>query len=713
MQFRLLRNGFPWNPSRALTPPPPFSADQASTPGSAPVTKEAYMELRRVTVLLVERDARCTSALESYLLKRGCELCLATSKKEALEFLDRRHFDLVLSEFLLSDGTAYELMLQLLGSSTTMFFFNAVEDGCWWMNAIYEGQDRSQDPGMRPAQFKILLDKILLTSYRSKSQNQECTVQSATFEVQASIKKRRSPMRRTNDGPVLWSPTQLRPGIVASFRRWNTVIISVLVFFVLGVFVAAIGPGLEGRATAASKVPLKIDKDPSPVSLADFKNGYAPVIDPALPAVVNISSTKVVKQQNNFPSMFNDPFFRQFFGDQFNPSDVPQTDREYSLGSGVIVNPDGYILTNDHVISGASDIEVYTQDKKKFKAKLIGTDSLTDIAVLKIDETGLPALTLGDSSRLKVGDVVFAIGDPFGIGETATMGIVSATGRGLGGSIEHYENFIQTDAAINPGNSGGALLDLHGDLVGINTAIITGNGSGGNQGVGLAIPINMAHNVMEQIVDHGKVIRGHLGIAIQSVDADMAKAFGLTHGGGALVSEVTPGSPAAKAGIDRGDIILALNGQPVSGPDDLSVNISQTSPGTTVHIKIARNGQTRDVSVTLTELAEKQPNAVTATPKNSALEGVQVENLTPATARQLGVAPSLAGVVVTSVDPSSAAAAADLESGDIIQEVNRKSVHNIDEYNRATAALGNQPALLLVNRGGNAHFVVVEPQPPN
>src|SRR6202008_1889659 len=252
----------------------------------------------------------------------------------------------------------------------------------------------------------------------------------------------------------------------------------------------------------------------------------------------------------------------------------------------------------------ASDIEVFTQDKKKFRAKLIGADPRTDVAVLKIDATRLPSLTLGDSSSLKVGDVVFAIGDPFGVGETATMGIVSATGRGLGGAIEHYEDFIQTDAAINPGNSGGALLDLHGDLIGINTAILTG-GSGGNQGVGFAIPIDMARNVMQQIVDHGKVTRGHLGVAIQSVDADIAKAFGLNQGGGALVSEVTPGSPAAKAGIERGDIILELNGQQVSAPDNLSVHISQLAPGTTVHLKVARNGQMRDLDVKLDELSEK------------------------------------------------------------------------------------------------------------
>lgn len=312
-------------------------------------------------------------------------------------------------------------------------------------------------------------------------------------------------MRSTNSSPERWNllPIPEESGSNERLRRWDIAIISFLTFLVIGIFVAAIATGLELDMSAADKVPLRIDKDPAPVNLAEFKNGYAPVIDPALPAVVNISSTKMVKQQNNFPGLFSDPFFRQFFGDQFDRQlNRPETEREYSLGSGVVVNPEGYILTNDHVVSGASDVEVFTQNKEKFKAKVIGTDSKTDIAVLKIEARGLPVLTLGDSSKLKVGDVVFAIGDPFGVGETATMGIVSATGRGLGGALEHYENFIQTDAAINPGNSGGALIDLHGDLVGINTAIITGGG--GSQGVGFAIPIDMVRNVMEQIVDHGK-----------------------------------------------------------------------------------------------------------------------------------------------------------------------------------------------------------------
>jgi serine protease Do len=488
------------------------------------------------------------------------------------------------------------------------------------------------------------------------------------------------------------------------------VIISLLAFLVLGLVTATVVPGLQSKAAAAAKVPLKIDKDPAPVSLADFKNGYAPVIDPALPAVVNISSTKLVKQERN---AMNDPFFRQFFGDNSEQQPAePQSQREHSLGSGVIVNPDGYILTNDHVISGASDIEVFTQDKKKFKATLVGTDSMTDIAVLKISATNLPSLTLGDSSHLKVGDMVFAIGDPFGIGETATMGIVSATGRGLGGAIEHYENFIQTDAAINPGNSGGALLDLHGDLIGINTAILTGNGGGGggNQGVGFAIPINMAHNVMEQIVEHGRVVRGHLGVAIQGVDADMAKAFGLNQGGGALVSDVTPGSPAAKAGIERGDIILSLNGQPINGPDDLSVNISQIAPGSTVHLKVARHGQTRDVDPTLGEMAEKESEHAGKEAATSALKGIQVDNLTPSIARQLNVSPTTTGVVVTSVDSSSEAASAGLQRGDVIQEVNRKPVHNVDEYDHAIESSNNQQVLLLVNRTGTTHFLVVSPQ---
>jgi Do/DeqQ family serine protease len=493
-----------------------------------------------------------------------------------------------------------------------------------------------------------------------------------------------------------------------------------VLYFVAGLF--AIGALLSVRLVhwaghgvmGAEKIPVKVNKDPAPVSLSDFKNGFASVIDPALGAVVNISSTKVVKRQNQLPGFFfNDPFFRQFFGDQ-NPqspeSQGPQTQREQSLGSGVIVNPNGYLLTNNHVIEGASDVRVFTPDRKEYKAKVIGTDARTDVAVLKIEASGLPSFTLGDSTNLKVGDVVFAIGDPFGIGETATMGIVSATGRALGGAIERYEDFIQTDAAINPGNSGGALIDLHGNLIGINTAILSGGG--GNQGVGFAIPINMARNIMEQILEHGKVVRGQLGVVVQPVDPDMAKALGRSSGGGALVADVAPNGPAAKAGIERGDLILEFNGQEIQGPQDLSVRASQTSPGTTVHLKVFRNGQTRDVAVTLSELSEKSPSAQGGQESGGGgvLRGLKVDTLTPSIARELQLPAGTNGVVVTTVDSSSPAAAADIQRGDVIQEVNRKPVRNMEDYQRAVQSVGDQSVLLLINRGGQTHFVVVQPQ---
>ena len=493
--------------------------------------------------------------------------------------------------------------------------------------------------------------------------------------------------------------------------KWSLMVSLVIVALVVGGLLRAGIVRLPGqRVFGAPKVALSIATNSAPLSLGEFNNGFASVIDPDLPAVVNISSTKVVKQQVVSPDLFNDLFFRQFFGDQSGPpSSGTQTERESSLGSGIIVNSDGYILTNNHVVSGASDVEIFTQDRKKYKAKVLGTDPRTDIAVLKIDASGLPILTLGDSSKLKVGDLVFAIGDPFGVGETATTGIVSATGRGLGGAIERYEDFIQTDAAINPGNSGGALIDLHGHVIGINTAIISGGG-GGNQGVGFAIPINMARSVMEQIVETGKAVRGYLGVTIQAVNADMAKAFGLNQGGGALVGDVSPDSPAAKAGIERGDVVLELNGQAVNGPDDFSVRISQMVPGTVAHLKIFRNGQNRDIDVTLGEFTEKLEAAQAGGGVSAALSGLQVQNLTPDLAKQLGLPSSKTGVVVTSVDPSSSAAAVGLQPGDIIQEVNRKAVRNVSEFQQAIGTSGNQPILLLVERAGVSHFVVIQPQ---
>jgi len=684
------------------------------------------MDITGVAVLLVGTGVRNAPALTGHLLRRGCEIFRVAGKKEALDLLQCRRFDVVLSEFLLPDGTALQLTAPLLGTGATLFFFTTVEDGCWWMSAVCEGEDRSGEPAMRPAEFGVRLSEILHAKLLHNEKGSlagpgdACSGSPGTrgrriddFYGQGIPVKQKGEtnMKSTEPGPSLWHFVPASPGVVAAFRRWNIVIFSALGLLVLGLLFTGLVPGAGSRSFAANKVPLKIDKDPAPVNLASFKNGYASVIDPALPAVVNISSTKMVKQQNNFPGFsFDDPFFRQFFGNQFNQQPAkPEMQREYSLGSGVIVNPDGYILTNNHVVDGATDIEVFTQDKKKFRAKLIGTDPRTDVAVLKIEAAKLPFLSLGDSSQLKVGDVVFAIGDPFGVGETATTGIVSATGRALGGAIEHYEDFIQTDAAINPGNSGGALIDLHGDLIGINTAILSGGG-GGNQGIGFAIPINMARNVMEQIVDHGKVTRGLLGVSIQGVDADMAKAFGLAQGGGALVADVTPGSAAAKAGVERGDIILELDGKAVSTPDDLSVRISQIAPGTAVHLKISRNGQMLDLTATLGELSETAVAAASGEPGAAALQGIQVQNLTPAIAQELGISGASHGVVIASVDPSSAAAAAGLQRGDVIQEVNRKPVHTVAEYDHALAGIHDQSILLLVNRGSATRFVVIQPK---
>ena len=465
-------------------------------------------------------------------------------------------------------------------------------------------------------------------------------------------------------------------------------------------------PGM--RSTAPKKITLRVDKNTSPVNLGNFNNGFSSVIDPVLPAVVNISSTKVIHRQN-MPNIFADPFFQQFFGGQPNAPVQPQTEREQSLGSGVIVNPDGYILTNNHVVAGASDVEVFTQNHHKYKARIIGTDSRTDIAVLKIDATGLPTVSIGDSSALKVGDLVFAIGDPFGIGETATMGIVSAKGRALHGTVERYEDFIQTDAAINPGNSGGALIDLRGDLIGINTAILAANG-GGNQGIGFAIPINMARNVMDQIIAHGKVVRGYLGVSIQDVNPDLAQAFGLKQGGGALVGDVSAGGPAARAGLKRGDIILQLNGKAVSDANDLSLRVAELAPGSVAHLEVYRNGKTVQIDVTLGTYPEGgAASAFGAGESSTAMRGVQVQDMTSALAQHLGLPPDTKGVAVTGVDPSSAAAAAGIQPGDVIQQVDRKPVSNLAQYQNAMQAAGNHPVLLLIDRRGATMFVVVQP----
>jgi serine protease Do len=467
-------------------------------------------------------------------------------------------------------------------------------------------------------------------------------------------------------------------------RRWVATV--VVLAAIIGGVVLDIGLRHWGGSTVfgAPTLNVTVAHDTNPVLLGTLPNGFASILKPVLPAVVNISSSKVVKNKGENSPLFNDPFFRQFFGNQFGQQQQqPRSEREQSLGSGVIVTSDGTILTNNHVIDGA-----------------------TDVAVVKINATGLPTLPIGDSSRMQVGDIVLAIGDPFGIGKTATMGIVSATGRG-GLGIENYEDFIQTDASINPGNSGGALIDLHGSLIGINTAILSGEG-GGNQGIGFAIPINMAHNVMNQIVEHGKVVRGYLGVHIQDVTPSLAHQFGLNQGGGVLIGDVSPDTPAAKAGLKKGDVVLELNGQPIEAANQLQVQISQMAPGSSARMKIWRDGKSQDVTVNLGELPEQAEKEGPGENSEGALEGVEVQNVTPDLAQQLQLPAGTKGVVVTQVDPSSAAASVGLDRGMVIQEVNRKSVNNVDEYKRALAGSNGQPVLLLVNQGGVTRFLVVE-----
>jgi serine protease Do len=438
---------------------------------------------------------------------------------------------------------------------------------------------------------------------------------------------------------------------------------------------------------------------------------FAPVVKKATPAVVNISSTKVIKAQRDQRGqnpLFNDPFFRQFFGDNMGPNMIPRDRREQSLGSGVIVNSGGYILTNNHVVDGANDVKVYLSDKREFKAKIVGTDKQTDIAVLKIDATGLPTLPMNDTTKPQVGDVCLAIGNPFGIGQTVTMGIVGATSRaGLG--IEDYENFIQTDAAINPGNSGGALINTKGELIGINTAILSG--SGGNQGIGFAIPVTMAVNVMHQIEQHGKVTRGYMGASIQQVDTSLAKAFGLPNNTGVALTQIEPDSPSAKAGLKSGDVVVELNGQKVTDVSAFRLKVAELGPGAAAHLKIYRSGKPMDFTVTLAERPSDEELSKNIGPgqgTQSALEGVSVETLTADIAHQLGLQPTQKGVVVTDVDGSSPAAAAGLHRGDVILEVNRKPVTSASEFERLVHESSTSGTLLLVNRGGGTLFIAIE-----
>ena len=444
-------------------------------------------------------------------------------------------------------------------------------------------------------------------------------------------------------------------------------------------------------------------------ALESQNKAYERIAQAVTPAIVNIQSTKVVKVQQS--PFFNDPFFRQFFGDMF--GQIPREQREHALGSGVIVSPDGYIVTNNHVIARASDIQIMLTDKRTFKGKVVGADPQTDVAVLKIQAKDLPTAPLGNSSTLRVGDTVMAFGNPFGLNFTVTRGSVSAVGRsGLG--IEAFEDFIQTDAAINHGNSGGALVNVRGQVVGINVAILSSSGGpmgeGGWTGVGFAIPSNIVQHVMASLIKTGKVERGYLGVTtLEDLTPALARQFHVPDVSGALVNNVEPGSPADKAGLKQGDVIRTFEGQTVNSRAHLESTVVNKSPGMTVTLGLLRDGKPMDLKVTLTERPSNAGERGGARPHSEGtLRGVSVQELTPEVREQLGLPSHIQGVVITEMDPDSPAAEAGLQPGDVVQSINRRPVNSVSDFN-SLAAEARGETLLRINRGGNAWFVAVTP----
>jgi serine protease Do len=488
-------------------------------------------------------------------------------------------------------------------------------------------------------------------------------------------------------------------------------------FFTCVVFLAAFITGcktsfLNPEAPAAPAEPAAT---PAPVVVNGIRTSYADVVEKTLPAVVRIEAEHKNKPQSSAsqsPFPFDD-LFRQ----------APEMQRppiERGLGSGVIVSADGTILTNNHVIEGADRITVILSNNKSYEARLVGSDRPSDLAVLKIEAQNMPYLTLGNSDAVRVGDIVLAIGNPLGIGQTVTAGIISAKGRrtGLsyGSSNDSFEDFLQTDAPINRGNSGGALVNLNGELIGINSQILAGGPSGGNIGIGFAIPSNMAKSVMEQLLKDGRVRRGMLGINIQNITDDTAKALDLQDTSGVLVSNVRPGSAAEKAGLKRGDIITAINGEKIEDSNVLRNKVAGTMPGTEIKLTVLRRGQQMELSATLDEYnLDTAANEPSGKDNNSADKGkaggrlgLSVQSVTPQLAKQLGL-DSASGVVVTDVDPTGPAADAGIARGDVILEVNTQPVDSPEAVQEAMAKSGDKPVLLLVWRKGSTVFMTVRP----
>ncbi|MGK3988838.1 DegQ family serine endoprotease [Sorangium sp. So ce136] len=473
-------------------------------------------------------------------------------------------------------------------------------------------------------------------------------------------------------------------------------------------------PRGELRGEAAAPTPGPLDVPPDARQAISLQEGFAPIVSRVSAAVVNISSVRFVRPPTpERTPFFSDPFFRDFFGPEGGagregqPPPAPRVQREQSLGSGVIVSREGHVITNAHVVQGASQVRVALPGRPEMKASVVGVDAKTDVAVLKLDGGEFAFAAFGDSDAARVGDFALAIGNPFGIGQTVTQGIISAVGRGNMGIVD-YEDFLQTDAAINPGNSGGALVNMSGELIGINTAILA-RGAHGNQGIGFSVPSKLARAVMEQILEHGRVIRGALGVAIQDVSPALAEALGLPPDTrGAVVSDVSEGSAADKAGLRRGDVVVALRGEHLSDGRDLRMRIAETKPGTRVELRVLRDGRSLTLTATLDELPEPQQEEPAPAPAASGALGIDVAALSDDLRRRFEIPGDLKGAVVVGLSPDSPAARAGLGPGDVVLEANRKPVTSPEQLRQEVEATGGRPVLLLVWRDGRTRFVLVE-----
>ena len=482
----------------------------------------------------------------------------------------------------------------------------------------------------------------------------------------------------------------------------------------------SLGAGCRTGLLGGDEVPAPVQPaaPPSPIVVDGVRTSYADVVERTSPAVVRIEAEQKGRSQSQtqFQLPFGDDMFRQ------GPDQQQQRPRlERGVGSGVIVSADGTILTNNHVVENAEKITVLLQDNKEFEARLVGSDKPSDLAVLKIEAQNMPYLVLGNSDTVRVGDIVLAIGNPRGIGQTVTAGIISAKGRrtGLsyGNSSESFEDFLQTDAPINRGNSGGALVNLNGELIGINSQILAGGPSGGNIGIGFSIPSNMAKSVMEQLLKDGRVRRGMLGINIQNITTDTAQAMDLKDTTGVLVSNVRSGSAAEKAGIKRGDIITKINGEKMDDNNVLRNKVAGTLPGAEIKLTVLRDGSELVLTAVLDEYqvegaANNNPSdgngeGPRAEPQSGKL-GLSLQPVTPQVARQLGVEESQ-GLIVTEVDQAGPAAEAGIARGDVVLEINRQAVKTVDEVQTALDRSGDRPILLLLARRGGTVYLTVRP----